>query len=131
MHTPAKPFGTLDTPTQGGTISGSDYVNFGWALTQATLRDPGRWLDHHRGDRRGGGLDIQRTTSSAATIANLFTGYANSNGAVGFFHLNTTTLANGVHTIFLETCSTNGGRGDGNRKPLFQCVQFRWTSRSA
>ena len=33
-------------------------------------------------------------------IANLFPGYANSAGAVGFFHLNTTTLANGVHTIF-------------------------------
>jgi hypothetical protein len=27
------PFGTIDTPRQGETISGSQYVNFGWALT--------------------------------------------------------------------------------------------------
>jgi hypothetical protein len=29
----AKPFGTIDTPGQGDTIFGADYVNFGWALT--------------------------------------------------------------------------------------------------
>ena len=28
-----KPFGAIDTPGQGGTASGSSYVNFGWALT--------------------------------------------------------------------------------------------------
>ncbi|HNX98860.1 MAG TPA: hypothetical protein PKK12_14385, partial [Candidatus Aminicenantes bacterium] len=27
------PFGTIDTPAQGGMTSGSSYVNFGWALT--------------------------------------------------------------------------------------------------
>ena len=27
------PFGTLDTPPQGGAASGSAYVNFGWTLT--------------------------------------------------------------------------------------------------
>ena len=32
-------------------------------------------------------------------IATLFPGYANSNGAIGFFILDTTTLANGIHTI--------------------------------
>jgi hypothetical protein len=42
----------------------------------------------------------------------LFPGYANSGGAVGFFHLNTTTLANGVHTISWNVFD-NGGRGDG------------------
>ena len=30
----SKPFGTIDTPDQGGTASGNAYVNFGWALTQ-------------------------------------------------------------------------------------------------
>src|SRR2546430_6548512 len=30
----AKPFGTIDTPGQGSTISGNAFVNFGWALTQ-------------------------------------------------------------------------------------------------
>jgi Bacterial regulatory proteins, luxR family len=27
------PFGTIDTPAQGQTISGTDYVNFGWVVT--------------------------------------------------------------------------------------------------
>ncbi|MCX6563183.1 MAG: YCF48-related protein, partial [Candidatus Aminicenantes bacterium] len=29
----SKPFGTIDTPTQGGDASGSLFVNFGWVLT--------------------------------------------------------------------------------------------------
>src|SRR5918993_1924344 len=29
----AKPFGAIDTPDQGGTASGTNYLNFGWALT--------------------------------------------------------------------------------------------------
>ncbi|MCP4929528.1 MAG: hypothetical protein GY918_10795, partial [Gammaproteobacteria bacterium] len=28
-----KPFGAIDTPTQGGTATGNSFVNFGWALT--------------------------------------------------------------------------------------------------
>ena len=28
-----KPFGAIDTPDQGGTVSGTTYTNFGWALT--------------------------------------------------------------------------------------------------
>ena len=45
-------------------------------------------------------------------IASLFPGYANSMGAVGFFHVNTTTLANGVHTISWNAFD-NQGRGEG------------------
>ena len=32
-------------------------------------------------------------------IAALFPGYANTNSAVGYFMLDTTTLTNGVHTV--------------------------------
>ena len=28
-----RPFGAIDTPTQGGVVSGTAYVNFGWVLT--------------------------------------------------------------------------------------------------
>src|SRR5665647_1458026 len=28
-----KPFGAIDTPGQGATVSGNSYVNFGWVLT--------------------------------------------------------------------------------------------------
>jgi hypothetical protein len=45
-------------------------------------------------------------------IASLFPGHANSNGAVGFFYIDTTKLANGVHTISW-TVFDNVGHGDG------------------
>jgi hypothetical protein len=45
-------------------------------------------------------------------IANLFPGLANSNGPVGFFYLDTTKLANGLHTISWVV-TDNGGRTDG------------------
>jgi hypothetical protein len=45
-------------------------------------------------------------------IASLFPSYKNSNGAVGFFHLDTTTLANGVHTISWNVFD-DLGRGEG------------------
>ena len=49
-------------------------------------------------------------------IASLFPGYANSGGAVGFYHINTTTLANGVHTISWNVFDTLGrGEGLGSR----------------
>jgi len=49
-------------------------------------------------------------------IATLFPGYANTAGAVGFFHLNTTTLANGVHTISWNAFDNQGhGEGLGSR----------------
>jgi hypothetical protein len=107
----AKPFGTLDTPTQGGTISGSDYVNFGWALTQQPFMIP---IDGSTITVVIDGAVVAHPVYNQfrSDIANLFPGYANSNGAVGFFHLNTTTLTNGVHTISWNVFD-NGGRGDG------------------
>jgi hypothetical protein len=107
----AKPFGTIDTPTQGGTISGSDYVNFAWALTQQPNMIPNDGstitvvID-------GAVVGHPTYNNYRSDIATLFPGYANSGGAVGFFHLNTTTLANGVHTISWNVFD-NGGRGDG------------------
>ncbi|HEY6390479.1 MAG TPA: hypothetical protein VIX89_04325 [Bryobacteraceae bacterium] len=107
----SKPFGTLDTPTQGGTISGSDYVNFGWALTQQPFMIP---TDGSTITVVIDGVTVGHPTYNQyrSDIANLFPGYANSMGAVGFFHINTTTLANGVHTISWNVFD-NGGRGDG------------------
>jgi hypothetical protein len=47
------------------------------------------------------GVSIGHPTYSnyRADIASLFPGYANSNGAVGYFYLDTTAYKNGVHTI--------------------------------
>jgi hypothetical protein len=106
-----KPFGTIDTPGQGATISGSAYVNFGWALTQnpyAIATDGSTITVIVDGQRIGHPIYNQYRSD----IANFFPGLANSNGAVGFFYVDTTTLANGVHSIAWVVVD-NAGRGDG------------------
>jgi hypothetical protein len=45
-------------------------------------------------------------------IANLFPGYNNSNGAVGYFYLDTTQYEDGVHTI-QWTAADDAGNSDG------------------
>ncbi len=107
----AKPFGTIDTPTQGGTISGTDYVNFGWALTPQPAMIP---LDASTISVVIDGVVVGHPVYNQLRndIASLFPGYANSMGAVGFFHINTTTLANGVHAISWNVFD-NQARGEG------------------
>ncbi len=106
-----KPFGAIDTPAQGGTSSGSDYVNFGWALTPLPNTIP---LD---------GSTIQVWVDSVPLgnpvynqyredIATLFPNYNNSNGAVGYFYLDTTQYENGVHTIAWSV-KDDAGNSDG------------------
>jgi hypothetical protein len=110
-----KPFGTIDTPGQGETISGADYVNFGWALTPQPGMIP---VDGSTMTVVIDGQVVGRPTygNMRADIATLFPGYKNSNGAIGFFHLNTTTLSNGVHTISWNVFDDlNRGEGLGSR----------------
>ena len=92
------PFGTIDTPGQGATVSGSSYINFGWALTPQPKMIPTNgstiwvWVD-------GVPLGHPVYNQYRSDIATLFPGYKNSNGAVGYYYLDTTKYANGVHTI--------------------------------
>jgi len=106
-----KPFGTIDTPGPGSTISGADSVNFGWALTPQTamISTDGSAITVVI-DGVSVGHPVYNNFRS--DIANLFPGFANSMGAVGFVHVNTTTLANGVHTISWNALD-NQGRGEG------------------
>jgi len=107
----AKPFGTIDTPAQGGTVAGNAYVNFGWALTQNSHAIP---ADGSTINVILDGVPVGHPAYNQyrSDIANLFPGLANSNGAIGFFYIDTTTLANGVHTISWNVFD-NAGRGDG------------------
>jgi hypothetical protein len=109
--TATKPFGTIDTPGQGQTVSGAAYVVFGWTLTPLPGAIPKN------------GSTIQVFVDGApvgqpvydqyrADIATLFPGYANSDGAVGYFVLDTTALANGLHTIAWSV-TDDLGRADG------------------
>jgi hypothetical protein len=54
-------------------------------------------------------------------IAGLFPSYANSNGAVGYFILDTTTYENGVHTLqWVVTDSAGNTDGIGSRYFVIQ-----------
>jgi len=106
-----KPFGAIDTPVQGGTASGSGFKNWGWALTPAPNKIP---IDGSTIDVWIDGVNSGNPTYNIyrSDIASLFPNYANSNGAVGYFYLDTTKYSDGVHTI-QWTASDNAGNIDG------------------
>ncbi len=106
-----KPFGAIDTPTQGGTASGTAYRVHGWVLTPMpnTIPTDGSTI-HVIVDGVNLGhvfYDIYRSD-----IAGLFPGYANSNGAAAYFDLDTTAYENGVHTI-AWAATDDAGNADG------------------
>jgi hypothetical protein len=105
-----KPFGTIDTPGQGGTVAGS-FINFAWALTPQPKCIP----------TDGSTISVVVDSIPVGTpvynqyrndIANLFPNYCNSNGAIGYFMIDTTKLTNGVHTISWNVFD-DGGSGEG------------------
>jgi hypothetical protein len=110
----ALPFGTIDTPTQGGTVSGT-IVNFGWVLTPqpniipidgSTIRV---FIDN---------LPVGHPVYNnyRTDIATLFPDYQNSQGAVGYYYLDTTQLTNGLHTIsWVARDSAGNAQGLGSR----------------
>ncbi|MBN2410694.1 choice-of-anchor D domain-containing protein [candidate division KSB1 bacterium] len=95
----AKPFGMLDTPAPGGIINGTSFKNWGWALTPQPNSIPtdGSTIDVFVDSINIGHplYNIYRTD-----IAAMFPGYDNSNGPVGYFHLNTLQYKDGLHTIY-------------------------------
>jgi hypothetical protein len=110
-----KPFGSIDTPAQGGIASGNNYVNFGWALTPLpnTIPTDGStilvWVD---------GIPVGHPIYNQyrSDIASLFPGYNNSNGAAGYYYLDTTLYKDGVHTIaWSVTDDAGNSNGIGSR----------------
>jgi hypothetical protein len=111
----ALPFGAIDTPAPGATISGTAYVNFGWALTPQPSNIPtdgsSIWVFI---DNQPVGHPVYNRPRS--DIQGLFPGYANTNGAVGYFYINTTTLLNGIHQIAWSVTDNAGHtQGIGSR----------------
>lgn len=106
-----KPFGAIDTPSQGGTASGASFINWGWVLTPQpnSISTDGTtinvWVDS---------INLGHPTYNVyrEDIASYFPGYANSRGAVGYFYLDTTAYTGGVHSI-QWTATDSGGNTDG------------------
>jgi len=110
-----KPFGAIDTPAQGGTASGSSYINWGWALTPQPNHIPadGSTISVLIDGEHAGNPTYNLYRQD---IAGLFPDYANSQGAVGYFEFDTTPYYNGVHTIeWIVTDNVGNTDGIGSR----------------
>ena len=111
----AKPFGTIDSPKSGESISGSSYLNFGWVLTPLPKTVPkdgstiSVWVD-------GVQLGHPVYNQYREDIARQFPEFNNSQGAVGYYYLETTQYRNGVHTIGWSVVDDQGqAEGIGSR----------------
>jgi hypothetical protein len=122
------PFGAIDTPSQGGTASGSDFLVWGWVLTPMprSIATNGStinvWVDS---------VSIGHPNYNVyrSDIATLFPGYANSNGAIGYYYLDTTGYSNGIHTI-QWTVSDSGGYSDGIGSRYFNILNIDSSDRA-
>jgi hypothetical protein len=106
-----KPFGAIDTPSQGGTASGSGFINWGWVLTPQPNYIP---TDGSTINVFVDGVKLGHPYYNIyrSDIATNFPGYANYDGAIGYFYLDTTAYENGVHTIHW-TATDSGQNTDG------------------
>jgi hypothetical protein len=106
-----KPFGAIDAPSQGGTASGSSYINEGWVLTPQPKHIPtdGSTINVFVDGVNQGHPHYNNYRKD---IAELFPDLENSDGAVGYFYFDTTGYADGVHTIYW-TATDNEGSTDG------------------
>jgi hypothetical protein len=115
-----KPFGTIDTPAQGGTIGGSSYVNFGWVLTPfpKTVPKNGSTITVYVDSVLIGNLSTYPNVYDQyrSDVAGNFPGLNNSSGPVGAFYLDTTNYLNGVHSIYWIAYDDDAaGDGIGSR----------------
>jgi hypothetical protein len=111
-----KPFGALDTPGYGDTVSGS-FWNYGWALTpQPNPSDP-RTCTVTTVQMTIDGVPPYFPVSYGALrndIAASFPGFSNGSGAGGAYFLDTTAYANGTHNIgwfVTDSCGRQDGVG--------------------
>jgi hypothetical protein len=113
------PFGAIDTPAQGGSVTGASVANFGWVLSP----------NPRRADPPGGGTvrividgaliaQVPGQWTSRSDLSALFPAaqYEGIGTALGVAVLDTTTLPNGVHTISWNVTDNLGSAvGIGSR----------------
>jgi hypothetical protein len=109
------PFGTIDTPRQGDTIAGANYLNWGWALTPQPGMIP---VDGSTIQVFVDGVPVGNVTYNLfrPDVSGTFPGLANTSGPVGVRAIDTTGLAEGLHTIsWLVTDDRPATSGIGSR----------------
>jgi hypothetical protein len=110
-----KPFGTIDDPAQGQTVSGT-MLNRGWALTpqpKAIPFDGSTIKVYIDGVLLSGVSQYNRPRPDVKAV---FPGLANSDGPEARLSIDTTTLADGVHTIAWAVTDDAGvAEGIGSR----------------
>ncbi|MCP4221323.1 MAG: choice-of-anchor D domain-containing protein [bacterium] len=115
------PFGAIDQPEQGGTATGTGYLNWGWALTPPpnTIPMDGStlyvWID---------GMPLAEHPEYNLyrdDVATRFPNYNNSSGGVGLYYLDTTLYDDGVHTIAWSV-TDDGGNSAGIGSRYFSIV---------
>lgn len=122
-----RPFGAIDTPDQGETVSGT-VNNFGWVLARGpALASPGASafatvavvID-------GVGVGSPTGWTSRGDLTTLFPAatYPGVNKALGVFSFDSTLYANGVHTIAWGVTADNG-ESDGIGSRYFDVVNGR------
>lgn len=127
-----QPFGTIDTPGQGATVSGTITI-FGWTLTpgpniiatngstiQVVIDNVVVGQPTYNQCRGTNGTNVPPAGTCNDDIATAFgasyRNIAEGSGAIGSFELNTTTLTNGIHTIEWRVRDSAGNvQGIGSR----------------
>jgi hypothetical protein len=110
----SQPFGTIDRPGQGETISGPAYMTWGWALSpKSSIPVDGSTMTVLVD---GAAVGQPTYNINRSDISGLFPGYANSNGAVGYYIMDMRQMTNGQHTIsWIVTDSGGNTAGLGSR----------------
>ncbi len=125
----AKPFGTIDTPIQGGSASGNNYRNNGWALTPQPNKIPedGSTLNVYID-----GVFIGKAAYNLyrSDIATLFPGYRNSDKAGGYLDIDMAAFSNGVHAINWSVID-NAGNSEGLGARYFLVQNIGGTGRGS
>jgi hypothetical protein len=109
------PFGAIDTPAQGAVVSGV-VNNFGWVLGSRRADPPGGGTVRVLIDGVAVGSPSGWTSRADLTAAFGAGSYAGLNTAAAVFALDTTTLADGLHTIaWIATDTIGSSSGVGSR----------------
>ena len=126
------PFGAIHTPAQSGTVSRTSYANFGWALASgstAMIPSSGSTVNVFADGAPLGAVDYNHCRGTVGPtppagqcnddVARLFPGARNithASGAMGLFVIDTTALANDLHSIaWGVTDDQNRTAGTGSR----------------